>query len=151
MAVTALLSVQQSCVPSGQEVIFTVKLTNGGVSDVDITSAVVSRGTNVVGNVDSSIDFFPGGETTVVASGGILYGAFGGTFFANERPTDATTQETANSINVALYFDDGSVVTSNVVTVQAVPLTGGYTTPFADVGATRFDSNQNSAIFAVVL
>jgi hypothetical protein len=149
MAISAVLSVVESSVRAKQPAFFTLVISNSGGDDV-----TVLRATPIVPNGSPSLFSGPTLGGTVAAAGTLTLD-FQGVFFANAVPVvlDSDTDQTTVPVYVAItteLSDAQANVVSSTVNMQISPI--AYPSLLMPgFGQLRFDSNNNSALFPVVL
>lgn len=149
MAVTAVLSVNESSVNSRQSAKFVLVLTNDGGSDVTVSSIAITAEPNQSA-VLTVPAFSPSNSRTISASGGTLTATCGGYFIANYiTDENSDTEQTAFEVVAYVALSDGTSATSNTVTMQVTPIFEP-TIAMPVEGQFRFDSNNNSALLAVL-
>lgn len=150
MSVTVELSVQESSVLEGRPARFLVLFTNGGGDDLAVSSYAVEFPLGAPVNESASFSF--AGGTQVVPAAGSLYASFSAAFYPRTFPQEGDTDQWGYAVKVTAYTDDGAYTESNTVDVQVTPVTSEVQAmPLAGLGQMRFDSNNNSALFPVLL
>ena len=148
MAVTAVLSVDESSISSRQKAQFVLILTNGGGADETVTSCSISAEPNQSASLTVPV-FYPPTATVIPASGGTLVTTCGAVFFANVVVDGDPQTQSAFEVTANVALASGASVTSNTVTVQVTPIYEP-TIPMPTEGQLRFDSNNNSDLLAVI-
>jgi hypothetical protein len=148
MAVTAILSVVEAALSSGQEATFVVDFTNGGGSDVEVTNFSAWAPNAAPCYLDPA-EFQPRSNRTIAASGGTLRCSFQGVFYANLRQDTDVTEDSTYAVQFQATLDDDSVVTTNAVTMTITP-PAEPTLAMPQIGQLDFRTNNNSDLLAVI-
>jgi hypothetical protein len=134
MAITAEVSVSNSSVSANEAIAVTVKVTNGGVSTVNVRGVEmdISPDPSVIGTPTVSL-----ASPVSIAAAASAYFPVGAVAFAPQKPDSAMIKYTINAI---VYLTDGTGTAATAATVFSSPAGAAMPT----VGQTRLDSNLNS-------